>query len=202
MMETYLRPGAQKYLVTPIANQMARQCSANSITLLSLVTGLLVIPALMADLPLLACAALLTSGAFDMLDGSIARLRGESSQMGAVYDIAADRIVEAAVIIGLYLVVPQERGLLCLAMLASVLICVTSFLLAAMIQDNQGEKSFHYSPGLMERAEAFTFFLVMILAPGWFTPLAVLFTLLVLLTGVIRIYELRKSVANAASEQS
>ncbi len=41
----------------------------------------------------------------------------------------------------------------------------------------------------MERAEAFIFFLLMILIPSWFINLAWIYSALVLLTAVIRIYQ-------------
>ena len=77
-------------------------------------------------------------------------------------------------------------------MLGSVFICVTSFLIVSLFIPNTGEKSFHYSPGIIERAEAFFFFSLMILLPQYFTVLSLIFSLLVFLTAFIRIKEFSK----------
>ena len=98
---------------------------------------------------------LVFSGFLDTLDGSIARHRKMSSDSGAVFDITADRLVEFAVILGLYFVDPSQRGLYSLLMLGSILICITSFLVVGMSLQNKTEKSFFYSPGLIERTKPF-----------------------------------------------
>lgn len=69
-----------------------------------------------------------------------------------------DRVVEFVVVLALWFVAPQQRGLWCLLMLGSMLLCITSFLVVGIFSENQSQKSFHYSSGLMERAEAFSFF--------------------------------------------
>ena len=107
--------------------------------------------------------------------------------MGAILDITCDRCVEFSIILGLYLVDPTSRPFLSFMMLGSVLVCVTTFLVVALFTPNESEKGFHYSPGLIERAEAFLFFGLMILFPPLFTPLAALFSILVFLTGLLRI---------------
>lgn len=72
-------------------------------------------------------------------------------------------------------------------MLSSVLICVTSFLVAAVLEKTTGNKAFYYSPGLMERAEAFIFFIFMMLLPFTFSVLSIVFVVLVLYTAIVRI---------------
>ena len=74
-------------------------------------------------------------------------------------------------------------------MLGSVLICITSFLVVAIVSDNQSEKSFYYSPGLMERAEAFIFFILMIWLPQYFSFLSMSFIILVSYTALKRVYD-------------
>ncbi len=189
MIEQTLRPLAQRLFFSPLAALLAPHISPNQMTLLSCVFGLCVIPAYYYFGAWCGTLALLLSGMADVLDGSIARKRGESSEAGGVYDILSDRAVEAAAILALYLTIP-ESGVLCLLMLASVLLCVTSFLLSGIHTPKDGEKSFHYSAGLMERAEAFIFFVMMMWLPEWFLGLSLLFTVLVLWTTYVRIKEL------------
>ena len=128
-----------------------------------------------------------------MLDGSLARFQGCVSAKGAVLDITADRLVEFAVILGLYLYAPEARAIGSLMMLGASFLCVTSFLVVAIFETNQGMKSFHYSPGIIERAEAFIFFGLMMLIPQSFIWLSMLYTALVFLTAFIRVYQFLKA---------
>lgn len=140
-----------------------------------------------------ACGMLVVSGFLDTMDGSVARLKNQTSPFGAALDITSDRIVEFSVIFGLYFFDPENRALSCFLMLGSILFCVTSFLVVGIFTQNSSEKSFHYSLGLMERAEAFIFSSFLILLPGYFIPKSTLFSGLVFLTGVYRLRQFKKS---------
>ena len=82
-------------------------------------------------------------------------------------------------------------------MLGSILLCITSFLVVGIFTPNHSSKSFHYSPGLIERAEAFLFFIVMIFVPYYFTFFAFLFATLVALTALIRLWQFSKTQTGA-----
>lgn len=188
MIDTYLRTPYQTLLIAPLLPRLMKLAiPAHVYTGMALFAGLLVTPLLYLHWSLAACACLLVSGFFDTLDGSLARARKEDSPAGAVLDIVSDRIVETAVITGLYLYSPDTRGLLCLLMLGSAFLCVTSFLVVGIFINNDGYKSFHYSPGIMERTEAFFLFGGAILLPEAFTFCALAFILLVTLTALIRV---------------
>lgn len=192
MLEVVARPFVQRNFVDVLAKYIANKAvSPNLVTLLAAVLGVMIIPVLVQGWVFVALALLWGSGYLDMLDGSIAR-HGDATQLGAVLDIIADRFVESAVIFGLFLVAP-ERAMLCLLMLASVLLCVTSFLVVGIFTENSSHKSFHYSPGLMERAEAFIFFSLMMIMPQYFDGLAILFVALLGLTTLIRVVEFAKA---------
>jgi len=130
---------------------------------------------------------LLLSGYFDTLDGSLARFQGKTSDFGSVLDILCDRIVEFAVVMGLFY--HYQVAECSLYMLGSMLLCITSFLVVGIFSENSSHKSFHYSAGLMERGEAFLFFVMMISLPALFAALSYLFSALVFLTAVIRLYQ-------------
>ena len=187
MIEQFLRPQYQRILVNPIAHVLSQHVTPNQITLFSGLLGLLVLPALVLNQVYLAIGLLLLSGYCDTLDGTLARLRHYSSDWGSVLDIITDRVVEPSVVFALWAVAPNQRGLGCLLMMASMLICITSFLVVGIFNPNDSEKSFHYSPGLMERAEAFAFFIAMMIWPNAFFILALVFSLLVILTAVLRV---------------
>ncbi|MEQ1789119.1 MAG: CDP-alcohol phosphatidyltransferase family protein [Rickettsiales bacterium] len=192
MLETYIRSHFQRVLIDPIAKVLAQHFSPNQITIFSLITGLFAALCIALGWNLLACGLLLLSGYLDMLDGTVARMTGRSTAFGTMLDIMCDRTVEWAVIMGLYAVEPSTRGWLCLLMLGSVLIVVTSFLVAGIFVKNDGNKSFNYTPSLMERPEAFLFFMLMIFLPAWFVWLAVFFVVLVLYTAALRMWQTRK----------
>ena len=67
------------------------------------------------------------------------------------------------------------------------LLCITSFLVVGIFVEQNSNKSFFYHEGLMERAEAFIFFILMMLIPQWFAFLAVVYTILVLLTAFLHL---------------
>jgi archaetidylinositol phosphate synthase len=192
MLETKLRPLYQKICVDPIAKRLPASVQPHAITLLACLIGILTAPVLIAGYPVFACCLLLLSGYLDTLDGTLARLSNNSSSMGTLFDITADRIVEIAVVLGLFGIDALNRSWLSLGMLSGILICVTTFLVVGIFSENISTKSFHYSPGLIERAEAFLFFIAMMLFPEYFTYLAILFIFLLLLTSMLRVREFWK----------
>lgn len=191
MIEQWVYPTYQKILIAPIIKKVISKtrCTPSALTLLAALCGVFIYVALLLKAVVVACAFLILSGYLDSLDGSLARHLEKSTPMGAVLDIVADRFVEFMIIFGLYCFSPDTRGVYSLLMLGSTLICVTSFLVVGVFTKNESHKSFHYSPGLMERPEAFMFFLLMMLIPSWYPVLAILYTVLVLLTAGIRVYQ-------------
>ncbi|QMT60310.1 CDP-alcohol phosphatidyltransferase family protein [Legionella sp. PC997] len=189
MIEQHLREYYQQVLVNPVVTHLHRFITPNQITLLSGILGILILPALIIHQEILAIALLLLSGYCDTLDGTLARFNHHTSNWGSVLDIMIDRLVEFIVVLALWHVSPVDRGLWCLLMLGSMLLCITSFLVVGIFSENQSQKSFHYSPGLMERAEAFAFFIAMMIWPRAFISLASLFTVLVTLTALIRLIQ-------------
>lgn len=194
MIDSYFRSHYQTIAINPILNRViALNISPQTITTLALLLGVSIPFSLFFGYSLPALILLIASGYLDTLDGSLARALGNLSPQGAVLDIVFDRIVEFSIILGLFLVDPLSRGLICLMMLGSILICVSSFLVVGIFLENDSTKSFHYSPGIMERTEAFIFFALMIVFPTLFSLLACLFTLLVTITALIRIWQFRQN---------
>ncbi len=193
MIDSYIRPSVQGAVFEPTVSKFGfHNITPLQITIAALVMGLGCAVATVIHMPLWALFFLALSGVCDILDGTVARMHKQTSTFGAVMDITVDRVVESAIILGLCLVDPTGRGLLCTLMLASVLLCITTFLVVGIFTKNEGEKGFHYSPGIMERTEAFIFFGAMILVPAYFGVLAVVFTVLVTLTALIRLGQFAK----------
>jgi phosphatidylglycerophosphate synthase len=196
MLEHTLRRHYQQILVDPLLPYMPHYLTPLSVTWLSGIFGILFIPFLLFSKPLIAISCLLISGFLDTVDGSLARFRNKSSDFGSVMDIMMDRVVEFAVLFSLYLCNPSSRALGTILMLGSILMCITSFLVVGIFTTNQSDKGFHYSPGLMERAEAFIFFIAMVLLPDYFNILSLGFCLLVSITALIRLTEFKRAVSH------
>lgn len=196
MLERYLRPVYQWFFVYPFLRLLSKFhfITPNLITLIGLAFGIAAALAVLIS-PILAAVLLLLSGYFDTLDGSLARVKNAMSERGTVLDIVCDRVVEICIMLALFAVDPMHRAWSCLLMLSSVLLCITTFLVVGIFTDNKTSednhvatnKSFHYSRGLMERPEAFVFFILMILIPAQFLLLSSIFSVLVFYTAVKRL---------------
>lgn len=193
MLDTILQRPFEEHFLSKIARfRFFRKVTPAILTYLGLIVGLLVPISLYLHHPTIALALLLLSGCFDLLDGAVARAQSKASEVGATLDIFFDRIVEFSIILGFALYDPG-RAMLCLFMLGSVLLCVTSFLVISLFTIQfPTYKSFNYSPGIIERFEAFLFFAVMIYFPSSFGILSPLFSFLVLFTGIFRVYQFSK----------
>lgn len=191
MIDSYGRSFYQKVVVSPFI-PIFLSLSPTTITCFALLSGISILPLLYLQHTHFAVIMLLLSGFFDTMDGTIARLRKQASPFGAALDITSDRIVEFCIILGLYFYDPSNRALNCLLMLGSILFCITSFLVVGIFKENTSEKGFHYSPGLMERTEAFIFFCFMMMFPYLFVPISFTFSLLVFTTGLTRLMQFQR----------
>ncbi|MBA3602097.1 MAG: CDP-alcohol phosphatidyltransferase family protein [Parachlamydiaceae bacterium] len=201
MIDTYGRTYYQKAIVDPLL-PIFSFISPTMITFCGIVAGISILPLLSIKYTLLAFVMLLFSGFLDTLDGSMARFKNQTTPFGAALDIIGDRMVEFSVIVGLYLYQPEIRSLNCLLMLGSILLCITSFLIVGIFTQNNTEKSFHYSPGIIERGEAFIFFSIMILFPSTFSIVSTIFISLVLITTLIRLWQFKQSYNSYTEERS
>jgi archaetidylinositol phosphate synthase len=109
--------------------------------------------------------ALGLSGTLDAVDGTIAREFEAATPLGGVLDLTFDRIVEAAVLLGLiwqhsWLQLPAT------VVLATWYVNITVFMATGAALGAR-EKLIHYPPGLVERTEALIFFVLLAIAPIW-----------------------------------
>ena len=96
----------RRSLAKPIARLPARLLaksgvSPNALTIFGFLIALVIAPLLATGHLFLSGFLVLLSGAFDLLDGTVARLKGESTVFGALLDSTLDRFAEAALFIGL-----------------------------------------------------------------------------------------------------
>ncbi|NGX56506.1 MAG: Inner membrane protein YnjF [Candidatus Anoxychlamydiales bacterium] len=192
MLDTSFRSFYQKVLIEPfIKFAIFKKIHPNFLTILAMITGIIASFFIAINIKYLAISLLLLSGYLDTLDGSIARKYFKTSNFGSVLDVFSDRVVEFSIMLSLYLLDPT-RAFFILIMLGSAYLCITSFLVVGIFFENKTQKSFHYSPGIMERTETFIFFFLMIIFPKYFIYLSLLFSFLVVYTALRRIFDFLK----------
>jgi len=196
MLESYLRPVYQLYIVNPIAKKTS--CSPMQLTYLACLSGIFAGLALSFHFYKLSILFLLFSGFLDTLDGTVARMENAASAVGTVADIISDRIVELAMLFGLFAIDPSYRTTAILVMIGSSYLCVTSFLVVGIFTSNHAQKSFEYSIGLIERFEAFLFFIAMVIWPQHFNFLAYVFSAFVLIATYRHVKNFSASMSEVA----
>ncbi len=188
MIDSYFRDTYQKILVEPIIQKIADlKITPNMVTTFACLVGVGFLPAMAMQQKSLVIFLLIFSAYLDTLDGSLARKTNTTSNKGAILDIVCDRIVELAAVLGLYFYAPDERALVCLVLLGSFYLCITTFLVVGIFEENASNKGFHYSPGIIERTETIIFLVLAVLFDQYFMYLTYIFAALVYLTAFIRL---------------
>ncbi|KZC35298.1 MULTISPECIES: CDP-alcohol phosphatidyltransferase family protein [Rhodanobacter] len=147
-----------RHLVEPFIARVARGLkalglSANAVTALAMLVGVVAALSIALDQPWLGIGLLWLSGLLDASDGALARMT-HTSPLGAIMDITFDRVVEVAMIVALAWRHPEARFMLVI-LAGEIAVAMSLFLSIAAAIRNTSVKSFHYSPGLGERTEAF-----------------------------------------------
>jgi len=179
MLETWIRP----YL-TPIETHIVRRIgllSPDRITGASLALGIASSCAIALAHSYMAIMLLWISGICDMLDGMWARVYDARSMRGMYADLIADRAVEGTVALGLAYAYPDLAWYTTL-FVTSVLLHFATFMLAACMFPNTGEKSVHYEASIIERSEAFIALTALLMFPAY--RIAILSTLSIIIISV------------------
>ena len=187
MLDTYAsKPGwLDSALSTTAQALLQRHVSANALSVVALMTGTVSGLLFYLGLPFVALLFLILTGLADGLDGRVARLGGGATPWGGVLDLVFDRIVEAAVLLGISLPYPHLHApALVLAATWYVNLCV--FLAVGAASEQHREKVIVYSPGLVERGEGLFFALFAGFWPDWATPVVYLYAGLEIVTAAQR----------------
>ena len=108
-----LRSISTKLFADPVARLLARLgIGPNYVTVSGVVLNIGVACLLVRGQLLAASVMLIFAGTFDLLDGTLARIRGGGTSFGAILDSVCDRLSEAFVFLGRIALigVPEEVG--------------------------------------------------------------------------------------------
>lgn len=168
--------------------------TANQVTLMSFLIGMLALPALAHGHYLWALIAILLNRFGDGLDGAIARQQGVTDA-GGYLDISLDFIFYSAVPFGFLLADPAQHGAAAGLLMLTFMGTGATFLAFAAIAGRRGidnprypSKSLHYMGGLTEGFETIVVFTLLCLVPQWFNPIAYGFAVLCWITTISRLY--------------
>ena len=196
MFDRHLQKLTQKPL-SFFAKIILKYISANQITIIGFIFGLMMCLFIYLELFFLAIFFLILNRICDGLDGVMARLT-VPTYLGAYLDIVLDFIFYSAFILIFGLLDTSNIIITCL-LLFSYICTGTTFLAQAIIQpkldlvqkdeslDIDIPKSFYYSAGLIEGTETILFMILCLLFPNLYFFFGLIFIILCLLTALSRI---------------
>lgn len=190
MIDKALREPKEAVL-TPLVRGPLRRIHPTAITVVAALVGLAAAGAAWqgAYLPALGLWAL--NRILDGLDGTLARLTGQQSDLGAYLDVVLDHVIYIAVPLGVAMAAGTASAYLALALLlASFYLNAASWMyLAALLEKRnagaaaRGELTTVTMPGgIVEGAETVVFYTLFLLFPGAHVPLFGLMAALVVIT--------------------
>mgnify|MGYP000114727522 CR=1 FL=1 len=182
-----LDSGMRKWMDAPLnsaAKLFPPKISANSITIVGFLIGVLSFISIMKGQFTLALLFLAVNRLADGLDGAVARRHG-ATDLGGYLDITADFLLWALLPLGFMLHSP-DTAFAAAILLSSFAMSMTVFLAFAVMAEKrgasstaQGKKSFFYLAGLAEGTETIAFFAFVMVYPMYFTPAALIFAAIV-----------------------
>lgn len=195
MLDKYLTPIIKPILMPLAASLHKRGITADQLTLVGFVIGVLALPLLAYQLWFGALIAIILNRIFDGLDGALARYAKQSSSAGGYLDITLDFLFYAAIPLGFIFADPVQNAIAGALLLAAFIGTGSSFLAFAIAAekfdlDNPQfkYKSFYYLNGLTEGTETIAFFIAFCIWPQHFVLLASVFAAACAITIVTRIY--------------
>ena len=173
-------------VVEPVARLMIRiGVSPNQLTLIS-TTLTVLIALILIPTGHLVWAAILTGvfAAFDMIDGTVARMQGGGTKFGATLDDSCDRITDGALFAAItwWLVYSYDAPK---ALVAAALVCLASSQIISYVKARGEASGFTMDGGLIERPERLIIGLVGLGLTGFGVPYAIEIALWVLAVGSV-----------------
>ena len=195
MLDKFITP-IIKPLLTPVVAALHKLgVTADQLTVVGFLIGMLALPFLAFELWYGALAAIILNRVFDGLDGALARYAQQSSSAGGYLDITLDFLFYAAVPLGFILANPAQNAIAGALLLAAFIGTGSSFLAFAIAAEKFQldkpqfkYKSFYYLNGLTEGTETIALFIAFCIWPQHFVLLASIFAAACAVTIFTRIY--------------
>ena len=181
--------------IAEIINKL--KISANFVTLLSFLSGLVCFCYIIDSNFMLALIFFFFNRLFDGLDGAVARINGQSD-LGAFYDIVSDFFFYALFPLGFIFQNIENTYSICFLLLSFVTTQTTFLASAWILEKNKSlillehKKSFFYIGGLTEGFETIICFILMLIFNDIVNIIAYIFGTLCFLTALFRIFFIRK----------
>lgn len=146
-----IRRGIASRITDPIVGILSRsRIKPNALTFINLALNIVAAYVIASSHFILGGVLVLASGLFDLLDGALARLTGQTTSFGAILDSTVDRISEAAVLCGLLIwYIPKEAKIEIVLIFA---VLIGSFLISYIRARAEG-LGLQCQVGLFTRAE-------------------------------------------------
>ncbi|MBH0079279.1 MULTISPECIES: CDP-alcohol phosphatidyltransferase family protein [unclassified Pseudoalteromonas] len=215
MLDKFITP-VIKPLLTPVVMLMhKRGITADQLTVVGFLVGLLAVPLLAFEMWYGALVAIALNRILDGLDGALARYANQSSSAGGFLDITLDFLFYAAIPLGFILANPEQNAIAGSLLLATFIGTGSSFLAFAIaaekfkLEKPQFKyKSFYYLNGLTEGTETIALFIAFCIWPQHFAVMASIFAIACGITIFTRIHggyhtlKQQEADANKAAEDS
>jgi len=146
-----IRRSIASRITNPIVGILSRsRINPNALTFINLALNIVAAYLVASSHFILGGVLVLASGLFDLLDGALARLTGQTTSFGAILDSTVDRISEAAILCGLLIwYIPQEAEIEIVLIFA---VLIGSFLISYIRARAEG-LGLQCQVGLFTRAE-------------------------------------------------
>jgi phosphatidylglycerophosphate synthase len=196
MLDEELRRGAKPFY-RPFAGTLARRgVTGDALTAASLAVGVLCLVAIAFGLNVLGLVLWLLNRLLDGLDGEVARLRGETSELGTFADIAADFLMYGGFLVALAVQHPDARLALVVLFFAYYLngsiFLALSGILERIKAERLTERGLHFRRSLTEGFETIVAGVLFLVLPGHVSLVAWTFAALVFVSSAQRALDGRR----------
>lgn len=194
MIDPLITPVTRKLLQRPARWLVRRNISADQITIVGFVIGLLAVPALAFQHYELALLCIVLNRLSDGLDGAVAR-QTQLTDAGGYLDIVLDFIFYSAVVFGFLLADPVTNAIAAGTLMVTFMATGATFLAFASLAAKRDienvdypHKSLHHMGGLTEGTETIVALVLFCLWPQHFVALAFIFAAACWITALTRLY--------------
>lgn len=167
--------------------------SANHVTIIGFLIGMIAIPLLAVEQYSLALICIMLNRISDGLDGTLARMQ-TPTDAGAFLDITLDFIFYSGIVFGFAMANPTQNGLPAAGLIFAFIGTGCSFLAFAIMAEKReikdmrfANKGIYYLNGLAEGTETIAFLILFCLLPQYFPALAWTFAIICYITTIVRV---------------